>query len=101
MSLWREGGSGMRNRCLKWGFENPPEFGFCGRCGSSLTDVDPVGQTNRQLRASDPAQADLPSIEAREVPEGERKMVTALFAYIKGSTQLVKGTDPREAPPLI
>ena len=94
-------GTRLRNRCLKCGFENPAEFGFCGRCGSSLTDVDSVGQTNRQLRASDPAQADLPSIEASEVPEGERKMVTALFADIKGSTQLVQDLDPEDARAII
>ena len=94
-------GTRLRNRCLKCGFENPPEFGFCARCGSSLTDNDPIGQTNRQLRASDPAQADLSSIEASEVPEGERKMVTALFADIKGSTQLVQDLDPEDARAII
>src|SRR5260370_5836824 len=94
-------GTRLRNRCRKCGFENPHEFGFCGSCGSSLTDVDPVGQTNRQLRASDPAHADLPSIEANEVPEGERKMVTALFADIKGSTQLVQDLDPEDARAII
>src|SRR5260370_2323206 len=80
-------GTRLRNRCLKCGFENPPEFGFCGRCGSSLTDVAPVGKTNRQLRASHPAQADLLSIQASAVPEGERTMVTALFAYNTSSPQ--------------
>ena len=30
--------------------------------------------------------------------EGERKLVTVLFADIKGSTELIAGLDPEERP---
>ena len=33
--------------------------------------------------------------------EGERKTVTALFADIKGSTELMEGLDPEEARAII
>jgi hypothetical protein len=41
------------------------------------------------------------SIEVHEVPEGERKTVTALFADIKGSTQLMEDLDPEEARAIV
>jgi len=31
------------------------------------------------------------------VPDGERKTVTALFADIKGSTELMEGLDPEDS----
>jgi class 3 adenylate cyclase len=39
--------------------------------------------------------------DAHEVPEGERKTVTALFADIKGSTELMADLDPEEARTII
>jgi class 3 adenylate cyclase len=38
---------------------------------------------------------------ASEVPEGERKTVTALFADIKGSMELMEDLDPEEARAII
>jgi class 3 adenylate cyclase len=35
------------------------------------------------------------------VPDGERKTVTALFADIQGSTELIRDIDPEEARALI
>ncbi|MBI2876463.1 MAG: adenylate/guanylate cyclase domain-containing protein [Candidatus Tectomicrobia bacterium] len=39
--------------------------------------------------------------EARDNPEGERKTITALFADIKGSMELIEELDPEEARRLI
>jgi class 3 adenylate cyclase len=39
--------------------------------------------------------------DASELPEGERKTVTALFADIKGSTELIRDLDPEEARALV
>jgi len=36
-----------------------------------------------------------------EIPEGERKTVTALFADIKGSMELMEDLDPEEARSII
>jgi class 3 adenylate cyclase len=41
------------------------------------------------------------SVEAEDVLEGERKLVTALFADIKGSTAYMEDLDPEEARHLI
>jgi class 3 adenylate cyclase/predicted ATPase len=45
--------------------------------------------------------AEQTAIEARSAPEGERKVITALFADLKGSTALIEGLDPEEARALI
>jgi hypothetical protein len=37
------------------------------------------------------------SLSANALPEGERKTITALFADIKGSTELMRDIDPEEA----
>ena len=42
-----------------------------------------------------------PSVDAADVPEGERKTVTALFADIKGSTELMEDIDPEEARAIV
>jgi len=40
-------------------------------------------------------------VDAIDVPEGERKTVTALFADIKGSTELMEDVDPEEARAIV
>src|SRR4051812_36101202 len=40
-------------------------------------------------------------IRATTVTDGERKMITALFADLKGSTALIEGLDPEEARAII
>jgi predicted ATPase/class 3 adenylate cyclase len=41
--------------------------------------------------------AERAAMEARGAPDGERKSITALFADIKGSTDLIQALDPEEA----
>src|SRR5262249_37527996 len=41
------------------------------------------------------------SIESQNLPEGERKTVTALFADIRGSTDLMEDLDPEEARAIV
>jgi class 3 adenylate cyclase len=40
-------------------------------------------------------------VEPHEVPDGERKTVTALFVDIKGSTELMADLDPEEARAIV
>ena len=87
-------GSGLVGRCLKCGIENPDDARFCKHCGVRLDSEPPF--------CSDPAQR----IEIRDSVEpvsidGERKTVTALFADIKGSMDLLEGLDPEEARRII
>jgi class 3 adenylate cyclase/predicted ATPase len=45
--------------------------------------------------------AEQAAMEARGTVDGERKVITALFADIKGSTALIEGLDPEEARAII
>ncbi len=45
--------------------------------------------------------AEQPSIDTNDIREGERKTVTALFADIKGSMELMEDLDPEEARSII
>src|ERR1700739_4659894 len=101
--------------CSKCGFENPEGMKFCGRCTNPLALICPkcrfenppgfkfCGQCTEPLSASEVKAA--PSIRMSEAPdvgvEGERKTVTAMFADIKGSTELIRDLDPEEAQALI
>jgi class 3 adenylate cyclase/tetratricopeptide (TPR) repeat protein len=96
-------GEQLGNACSKCGAENPETKKFCGDCGASLaTGRDAAtqapapgpGKTAFGINvAAEPA--------AGEIPEGERKTVTALFADIKGSTELMADLDPEEARAII
>ena len=92
--------SPFKRRCRKCAFQNPPEARFCTQCASSL-DVE-AGQASRATTRSAPADIRV-AVESSELPpvEGERKTVTALFADIKGSTELEQDLDPEEARAII
>jgi class 3 adenylate cyclase/predicted ATPase len=95
-------GSALVKRCAKCNQENPPASNFCGKCGASLDN----GGSDVVSSSSTPEQKPLVSIapeqtEASLAIEGERKTVTALFADIKGSTELEQDLDPEEARAII
>ena len=99
----RECGAPLNARCASCGAENEPTEKFCGECGVAL-----AGQI-QAVSAKAPA-IKPPSPEIRVTPEqpdasttidGERKTVTALFADIKGSTELMADLDPEEARAII
>jgi adenylate cyclase len=79
-------------RCSKCGKENVPPFRFCGECGAPLQAAASahVPETSAMLNEAAPA-----AIAGNTPPEGERKTVTALFADLKGSTELMRDLDPR------
>jgi adenylate cyclase len=82
-------------RCAKCGAENPDSKRFCGDCGAAILAVTEV-PTSRLAVSPAPL-----SVPEAEVPEGERKIVTALFADLKGSTQLMEDLDPEEAHAIV
>ena len=89
-----ECGAQFRLRCPKCGKENVPPFRFCGDCGAALTAAGSIVPT--QVGASVRREATAP-----EALEGERKTVTALFADLKGSTELMESLDPEEARTIV
>jgi class 3 adenylate cyclase len=76
-------GAPLTQRCPKCNFENAPEAKFCSQCATSLALPSP------------------PPPIANGAADGERKTVTALFADIKGSTELMCELDPEEARAVI
>jgi class 3 adenylate cyclase len=94
-------GKRLKNRCAKCGAENPPQFKFCGECGLQLHTGSPSPSQVTAEPTTLIAGLAKPSAEPGELPDGERKTVTALFADIKGSTELMEDLDPEEARAII
>jgi ribosomal protein L40E len=72
---------------------------FCKKCGTAVTATDP------DLQAANPSESPIRVTanagSASQAVEGERKMVTALFADIKGSMDLMEDLDPEEARAIV
>ena len=88
-------GAPLARACPACGNSNPPDHRFCGKCGAVLGGSAPIAK-----------QADTPRVRVSERVdpenvEGERKTVTALFADIKGSTELEQDLDPEEARAIV
>lgn len=80
-------------RCSRCGNENPAGKKFCGDCGAAL------GVT---IATAQPPASSLSTAEiSNSTTEGERKTITALFADIKGSTELLRDLDPEEARAIV
>ena len=80
--------------CPKCQAENPPGFRFCGQCTTALTPT---------VTRPEAVQSAVTIREGGEaaVVEGERKMVTMLFADIKGSMDLIEDLDPEDARAMV
>src|SRR5579863_1236193 len=83
--------------CPNCSFENPPGFDFCGQCAAALQEDTRI----ESAKLSAPAKPAAVRITAEQANtsalDGERKTVTALFADIKGSMELIEDLDPEEA----
>src|SRR5216683_3855839 len=94
-------GAALVNRCARCGADSPAEKKFCGDCGSVLgTDVVAEGGKPSGAEADGGVRLALER-QASEAIEGERKTVSALFADIKGSTELMRDLDPEEARAIV
>jgi class 3 adenylate cyclase/tetratricopeptide (TPR) repeat protein len=93
-------GKPLVNECPKCGAQNPPGKRFCGDCGTELSARTGPGHSIGFSSSTSPDIA-IASPTAPETGEGERKTVTALFADIKGSTELMEELDPEEARTII
>ncbi|MGH7924868.1 MAG: AAA family ATPase [Candidatus Binatus sp.] len=95
-------GAALRAACPGCGFENPPEFKFCGECGVALTPAREAGASAKaSASVVEPSVRVRPEQAADDAAGGERKTVTALFADIKGSMDLIEGLDPEEARAIV
>jgi class 3 adenylate cyclase/predicted ATPase len=92
-------GSPLANRCTNCSADNPRGKPFCGNCGAAL-----LAATSRSPASSGQVPEVVTTIKqarASTTVDGERKTVTALFADIKGSTELMEKLDPEEARAVI
>ena len=90
----------FRRLCEKCGSENPPEARFCAQCATALSGE--AGQPSKA--AAGPTSSGIRVAVDNSEPQaldGERKNVTALFADIQGSTELIRDLDPEEARALV
>src|SRR5437773_9102633 len=122
-----ECGSRLEVICAACATTNPLGSKFCSGCGSPLTGQSrvqspefrvpspesrvpslesrvpppssPLSYTPRHL--AERILAEQAAMEARGALDGERKIITALFADIKGSMELIEDLDPEEARLLI
>jgi class 3 adenylate cyclase/predicted ATPase len=92
-------GAPIQSQCFSCGALVRPGARFCNACGVALssTAARPVAssaesETNIQFNAE---------AAVSEALDGERKTVTALFADIKGSTELERDLDPEEARAIV
>jgi class 3 adenylate cyclase/predicted ATPase len=118
----------FHNRCPNCAFENLSRAKFCGECATPLTPQSQVQSPKSKVENGSASQLQTPSssthwtadpgrwtpphlatrilaeqaaMEARGAREGERKTITALFADIKGSMDLIEPLDPEEARAII
>src|SRR5216684_1052269 len=96
-------GNALAKHCAKCNAESPPTSDFCGRCGAPLMNGAGAGA----VTSSSPALASGVHVAPEQISaeagatDGERKTVTALFADIKGSMELIEDLDPEQARTLV
>jgi class 3 adenylate cyclase/predicted ATPase len=99
-------GTALPQGCASCGASNRAGARFCNACGAALGRAQTGAKVSNSGQFAKPPVA-VPtigvsaSVEAEDVLEGERKLVTALFADIKGSTAYMEDLDPEEARHLI
>src|SRR6059036_3982289 len=99
-----ECGAKLAALCSQCGTANAPIHKFCKKCGQSLTaasGVDPEGRRFASPDSYTPKHLAEKILTSKSALEGERKLVTVLFADLKGSMELLADRDPEEARKLL
>jgi class 3 adenylate cyclase/predicted ATPase len=96
--------------CLRCGASNRPGAKFCDECAAPLSPLSPRPTPEEASAKPAKSPGELSEYDADAVtvrlssdipPDGERKTVTALFADIKGSMELMEDLDPEEARAIV
>ena len=90
-------GTQVENRCSSCNTLNPADANFCRKCGAALVAGLPVSSRSPHAALETLRVEVTHERQTAEGLEGERKTVTALFADIKGSMELMEDLDPEEA----
>src|SRR6516162_3137055 len=91
-----ECGTKLELRCPSCAVANPQGSKFCRKCGTALGNDASTIDTQ-----SAPSPVRVTNASAPENIDGERKVVTFLFADIKGSMDLMEDLDPEEARAIV
>jgi class 3 adenylate cyclase/predicted ATPase len=92
----------LNRACPKCAHLNAPDAKFCSQCAVALGGQAAVGSDASDSPVSRGGVRIAPEQpDASATIDGERKTVTALFADIKGSTELEQDLDPEEARAII
>ena len=84
-------------RCPKCGSENPSGNKFCGECGYNLAARDgPAPIDFRRPHSYTPKHLVEKILTSRSAIEGERKVVTVMFADVTGFTPMSEKLDPED-----
>src|SRR5215472_9245312 len=96
--------SPFARRCPSRGTENPPHAKFCAQCATHLAGrASPASPVALPVPPQQNVEVNL-ALSAGKIDgplDGERKTVTALFADIKGSMELMEDLDPEEARAIV
>jgi hypothetical protein len=107
LKFCNECGVPLRMRYSQCGFANQPQPKFCGGCGAALppqagvSSAAPIAPCPHAPLSSMPTYLAEKILTSKTALEGERKQVTALFADLIGSMQLLADRDPEEARALL
>ena len=91
----------LNRACPKCAHLNAPDAKFCAQCAVALGGQAAVGADAAASPVSRGGVRIAPEQPDPSRVEGERKTVTALFADIKGSMELMEELDPEEARAII
>jgi hypothetical protein len=87
-------GTQLDRVCAKCNFANPADFVYCGKCGHPLIPSSPIDFTHPPSYT--PKFLAEKILTTRSSLEGERKLVTVLFADVANYTSLSEKLDPEE-----
>jgi class 3 adenylate cyclase/ribosomal protein L40E len=90
-------GSKLELICPKCNFSNPPDFTFCGKCATAFEapkEALPIDYSEPQSYT--PKFLADKILTSRTAIEGERKVVTVLFADVANYTFMAEKLDPEE-----
>jgi class 3 adenylate cyclase len=98
-----ECGAKLEQSCPVCGSPNKPGAKFCKKCGERLAGSPTQSQARHPQAGRPPPSGSTVGVTepASDVIEGERKTLTALFADIKGSMDLMEDLDPEEARAIV
>lgn len=93
----RECGAKLVLQCTQCGFENVPGDKFCGDCGREVKKPEEVPSVDyTQPQSYTPRFLADKILTSRSSIEGERKLVTVLFADVANYTSISEKLDPEE-----